>query len=527
MTERTIDGFDGRRLRSDALRGRSAPLLFAALALWLALTAAHHEIGHEEAQAWNISRAAQSPLDTLELGRFEGHTPFWHLVLWGPSRSGTPLAMQALGIALTLAGVALLLRDRPFPLAICALVPFGYFVVFEYSVVARTYVLALALSMLLASLLYRERRRDPVLVATLCGLIGFTSAYGLLISLPLLVASASVASSPSRGRLALGGAIYAAFALAAVWFIVTPFASHPDEAELVGGARAGRVETLELLRVAVLPHADRLPFGVGAWLVDTPPGRLLGGAFTLLAFAAVGYLLRAERRLVLAWALAIVLVPLGGWFSGFASERHLGHLYMVALALAWIAAAPGARSRRSPPDGGVPARLRAASGWIVTAVLLWHVAIGLAATALDLTRALAPWKAVLDVIEREVRAPYTLLTDYSYMVGPLLAYLDRPTYDVTCGCFTRHYEWSWRVSSERDALLVEAWCRASNAGERVVVVLGSDAFADDAWLRRLSDVPAGYRVSEKVPTIWTVSEAGRTRCAADAGSGGPRRARSP
>ena len=486
-------------------------------ALLLAVTVSRHELGHDEAQAWNIARTSATVFETVHNGRLEGHTPLWHGVLWFVSRGGDPLMMQLLALLVTVGGATLLLRDRPFGRWTGLLILAGYYIVYEYAIVARPYVLTFGLCALFASLLYRDPERDPLLPCLLCGLVAFVSAYSALLSLALMAAVPGVLPDRSAGRMRregigvrlwLGIGSYLVLLAASLWFILMPAKANAFGAGMLGGEHSGRVGVLDALATPFFPHRDRLPLGLGEWSNGSTAGPLLVSAAAIAVAVSVAVLLRRERRLSLAWPLALAAVTLGAWFSGLASERHLGHLFLAALVLCWIAAG---QARRTPP-----ARRERLARAVLLVALLYHATIAAAVVTLDVRTAMTPWKRVAGEIETAVPEPYTLLTVDSYRIGALLAYLDRPVHDVLCDCTTRHREWFDSGVDEPAAALADAWCGLSGPGEPVVLVLQDEtgeALAGDERLVPLRSVSEGFRDGESSAVrMWTLSEAEVRRC---------------
>jgi len=66
------------------------------------------------------------------------------------------------------AGVYVLLRFSPFPFVLRALLPFTYFIAYQYAVVSRSYVLFPVLCFGVAAV-YRLARPRPLLMAVLLG----------------------------------------------------------------------------------------------------------------------------------------------------------------------------------------------------------------------------------------------------------------------------------------------------------------------------------------------------------------------
>jgi len=132
---------------------RRADLAFAAAAA--AILALHlvlfigHAMWRDEMQAWMIAAASATPLDLWRAMRNEGHPALWHALLWIASCIwNDPRAMRALHLAIGLGLFAVVLARTPFTrlerLLLCA----GYYLMFEYTVIARAYGLGMLLILL-------------------------------------------------------------------------------------------------------------------------------------------------------------------------------------------------------------------------------------------------------------------------------------------------------------------------------------------------------------------------------------------
>ncbi|HWB33603.1 MAG TPA: hypothetical protein VG714_10545 [Acidobacteriaceae bacterium] len=146
----------------------------------------HHLACMDEAQAWLIAR--DSGLGELLFRRlhYEGAPALWPLMLWGMARLHLPYtAINWLGGALAAMGTILLLRHAPFPRVIRWLLPFTFFLAYQYAVIARSYVLLPALLFGLA-ILYSLQRSRPVLFAVVAGLLANISAHGAIVACVLM-----------------------------------------------------------------------------------------------------------------------------------------------------------------------------------------------------------------------------------------------------------------------------------------------------------------------------------------------------
>lgn len=132
--------------------------LLLAFVLYIAIIAivmCFHEPWFDEAQSWLIAR--DSPIASIFSVRphYEGHPPFWNLLLAVAAKSGIPYEFGIKGIQLicaSLLGVWLIFKS-PFNRAgslATFLIPFTYFACFQYGVTSRPYAL-LCLSLLVTA----------------------------------------------------------------------------------------------------------------------------------------------------------------------------------------------------------------------------------------------------------------------------------------------------------------------------------------------------------------------------------------
>lgn len=145
-----------RNLQSSRNARTLAQLL--AFVLYIAIIAivmCFHEPWFDEAQSWLIAR--DSPIASIFSIRthYEGHPPFWNLLLAIAAKNGVPYEFGIKGIQLICASLlgAWLIFKSPFKHASSLatfLIPFTYFVCFQYGVTSRPYAL-LCLSLLVAA----------------------------------------------------------------------------------------------------------------------------------------------------------------------------------------------------------------------------------------------------------------------------------------------------------------------------------------------------------------------------------------
>lgn len=129
---------------------RLTVLVFAVYAVIVTWSTCMHGMWLDELQPWCVARDSGSLLDLYRNTRHEFHPPVWYVLLHFLTRfTSDPSSMQAMHLVIALGVAAVVLWRAPFPLWWRAGIVFGYFFLFEYSVMARNYGLA-TLGLLLA-----------------------------------------------------------------------------------------------------------------------------------------------------------------------------------------------------------------------------------------------------------------------------------------------------------------------------------------------------------------------------------------
>jgi hypothetical protein len=140
----------------------------------------HHLPWTDEAQSWLLAR--DNSLRDLLLLRlhYEGAPGLWPLPMWVLTRLHLPYAsINWLSGGLAVAGTFLLLRYSPFPRTFRWLLPFTFFLAYQYAVIARPYALFPLLTFGLCTA-YTLPRPRPVLVALLAGLMVNVSLHSAI-----------------------------------------------------------------------------------------------------------------------------------------------------------------------------------------------------------------------------------------------------------------------------------------------------------------------------------------------------------
>ena len=156
-------------------------IVFAAFMILSVVMFVFHEPWYDEIQAWMVASDASFGEMIFSLPHYEGHPPFWTLFLAIFAKAGVPMEIGLRIPNLLFAGVAayLVIFKAPFKKWIRCMIPFTYFLFYQYTVICRPYSL-MFLGFVLAALFYKNRNKKPVRYLVALFLLCMSSAYGIL-----------------------------------------------------------------------------------------------------------------------------------------------------------------------------------------------------------------------------------------------------------------------------------------------------------------------------------------------------------
>ena len=381
-----------------------APALTAAYALLLAFTMFHHELWRDELQAWMLARDSSGPLDLFRNAEYEGTPMLWHLLLLPVTRlTSSPAGMQILHWAIASAAVFVVARYAPFGPLQKVLFAFGYFPLYEYGVMSRSYALGLLFAVVACALL-RRRHRRPLRLALVLALMSHTSAHACIVAIGLLLGLA-LDYRLNRRALAEDDAVdvrklYAGFAVVAAGILLAVLQMiPPDDVTLSSMSATWRHSWyLEWNPIWLAQCLKTIPFVVFfpidprfVPVVEATPSQpeAVYGVWTAVALVAAVVAFCWRRTVALLLFLCLVTGFLVFFYTvHFGSFRHHGFLLISLLVLVWggrylagagPAAGPGPEARRTVHAGRIGSLL-------LTGFLAMHAFGGLRAVVMEVER---------------------------------------------------------------------------------------------------------------------------------------------
>ena len=411
-----------------------------------AFTASHHEMWRDEIQAWLLARDSTSVFNLFAHLKYEGHPGLWHLCLMPLTRiTHSPVIMQMLHLLITGITVYLFVHYSPFNWFQKFLFCFGYFVLYEYAIVARNYALGLLLITIFC-VLFRERYKRFIWVGCVLFLLAHTSVHALIVTIGIGITlcceyifrgrflkplNEEIATIENKRAIWIGFALIGIGIITAVLQLNPP----PDTGFAVAwhfNYDPQRVNNIvKLISRAYLP-VTRPVFGFwGSNLLTTSPifqAIQIPLCYFFILFSVLLFLKRPA-------ALLIYLVGTFGLLTFFyvkyhGSIRHHGFLFLTFLMCCWIYRdAPAINFSRAEQDdtGSVVSRvLNAAATVVLTLLLICHAIGGVIATRMEHRHIFSYGKLTAEYIKSQGMQDHLIVGEIDYAVSTVAGYLQKP-----------------------------------------------------------------------------------------------------
>jgi hypothetical protein len=397
----------------------------------------YHEPWVDEAQSWQLARSL--PLVTLfqKHLRYEGSPGLWHLLLWVLSRAHVNyVGIHWICGAIAVVGVSILVLTAPLPRYLKLSLPFTYFLLFQYAVVARNYVFVPLILFMIAS----RWKRSTVVVALLLGLLANTALHAAVISGGLAVVYAierlragDFTKSDQRRNLLFSAAILLCFYAFAIW------TTWPPHDQIILGRIRGESKSYTAYFIVSLVRGVCQPWPV-----------------SILFWIAIGLCLRARHSL---FYMTPILFFACFCAAGYATWLHVGLLIPLVICLVWISwPMPETSVSRYEIMG------RSAMVVMVGTQILWSVYV----LAYDHSRAYSPdlaaSKFLQTLVRENAKIAVTSMNEpwiHSYEAVGILPYFDHNIYMNLPNAF-----WSWSSNDPTE----KQFAAALDSQPRIVLV---------------------------------------------------------
>ena len=411
-----------------------------------AFTASHHEMWRDEMQAWLLARDSTSVFDLFSHLKYEGHPGLWHLCLMPLSRiTHSPVIMQMFHLLITSVTVYLFVRYSPFNWFQKLLFCFGYFVLYEYAIVARNYALGLLLITVFC-VLFRERYKRFIWVGCVLFLLAHTSVHALIVTIAIGVVLCCEYSFGGRFFKSLNQEvetvedkrpIWIGFALIGIGITTAVLQLNPPPDTGFAVAWNFNFETKRVNDIVKLISRAYLPITRpthGFWgsnllttytLFQTIQVLL---CYLLILFSVLLFLKRPT-------ALLIYLISTFGLLAFFyikyqGSIRHHGFLFLTFLMCCWIyrdcPTVNLGKTEQERTGSAIDRILNRTGTVLVTLLLICHAIGGITAVRMEHRHIFSYGKLTAEYIKSQGMQDYPMVGEIDYAASTVVGYLEKP-----------------------------------------------------------------------------------------------------
>jgi len=395
-----------------------------------------HSIWLDEAQALLIGRDSDSLGALYDHMRLEGHPLLWNLLLFVVTHTVTHTyaALQVLHLMICTTSVYLFVRYSPFRLPAKILIVFGYYLLFEYNLISRSYALGILLLFICCVLM-----SHPVKYRYWIGVVLF-----LMCNTHLLFAFAATGIflylAPVYGRRPRYLIPFALMYLAGlICLIIQIYAPATDPYNVQGIGRWMSHANFSFAASGLVkgwlpvPRINAERFWNTYWLDSTGPV-FRGMLFVLLLILPALAIRRRRSALVFYYSsLALLLIFLVG--SQRIGTRFYGLVFIYFLAACWMSG----DTMRVEQLKGPGSRPVLAIGFYL--VLIIQAGVGGYALLEDFRRPFSQSRSAIHYIQTHGLDRHAIVVD-GYNAGPgLSAYLGRPVFYLDTDSIGSYCSW--------------------------------------------------------------------------------------
>ncbi len=291
---------------------------------------ASHAVWRDEVRALSIAIGSGSLVELFRNLHNEGHPALWYLLLYaGYGVAHNTVILKAINVVIAIAAISVFLWKAPFPWTQRVLFVFGYFPLYEYSVLNRSYGLSMLLIFLVCSL-YEMRFEKIGLFSLSLVLLANTNPHSLVIVAAIelsLVVEIIVTGRVSRCGLGERVKILGGVLAVAVGMLLAVAQVYPEQITLV-------TKMFSL-------HWDIVPNVLVESIVF--PGNSFPRVFGIVSAVITSMILWLAYLCLVRRPFVLMILLFGTIGLGMLSSlvyqaglRHQGFVYLLLIAAFWL-----------------------------------------------------------------------------------------------------------------------------------------------------------------------------------------------
>lgn len=443
-------------------------LVLIAFIIVCAIGMINHEMWRDELQAWLVARDSNSISELLENLEYTGHPSLWYLCLYVLAQiTSKPYTVQLFNLVVISSAVYIFLYHSPFNKLQKTLFCFGYFTLYEYGIISRSYGLGMFLAFLFCAF-YCRTKLSYIVLAIILAMLSYTSVYSLLIGM-VLAAIVFVPALLERSQiksilLTTSIAIYLLSLFGAIWQIAPPanaskgridtaIKSSPAEIqidtviksnsaeisypakELLDTIREGEsaftgiwrsyvpilnFESDRVWNSNILANGDLLPE-----IATYNSNLLISALLSLVLFIIFAAIFSNNYRALFVYVFGTIAIVLFGIIFYLPAIRHSGHLFILLIISFWIYLYQRRHDFNNLAEYWLLKRIRKCKHFILSLILCLQVYGGVSMYLLDLEKPFSEsYNTAQYIIDNNLENSL-IIGNKDGLVFPLSAWLNR------------------------------------------------------------------------------------------------------
>lgn len=411
-----------------------------------------HEMWRDEHQAWLVARDANSLSGLLDNMNYEGNPALWQFFLFLITRvTHDPVFMQVFHLLVATSFIFVFNRYAPLSNLHKILFSFGYFPLYEYAVISRSYALGILLVFAVCAL-YKNRTTKYILIGVLLALLANVTIYAVVLAggiagiLVLDYFMYQQKTSKATLQLAAGIIIFAlgtAFSLYQIWPEKDNSFPAPYATKLFDFARWWQVASKLFITYAYIPE-----LGENFWntsIIYKDPGVIITGNASawfdqhpsfffswvlmpiVLFVSGVIIFLRKPLILLLYTGTTLGLFSIY-YYTALLHSRYCGYLLIALVICYWLAEYYPEGKYRSGTSGYLSRLGKKISKPFLSIILGLSVIGALIAYSMDIQYSFSPSKKVATYIKQNKIDSIPIFGVTDFTISPLSSYLDKKIY---------------------------------------------------------------------------------------------------
>jgi hypothetical protein len=385
-----------------------------------------HEMWRDELQAWTIVTHSPNLLSIFHNIQYEGHPILWFLLIWPASLlTHNPLAIQIINLALASLTAYFVVYRSPFSVFEKVCILFSYFILYEYTMISRNYMIGVTLMVAIAAL-WRNYQKNLPAICVLLVLLFQTNAFMLAIA-SAIFGILILQLYQDKLLFKLKSLVYVVSVLLGPMLFAFTTHAPPDNSYSAGWNLhldwTGTKITLGNIYKGLIP----IPFFVrGFWGTNISQDQLLNAFMGAALLCVLIFAFRKDTYSLIFLLLSFGLLYVFMYTKFVGHLRHHGHFTLALLFAGWIS------------------RYRLRSKFterVFMAIFIIQVIPGCFAYAVDLRYPFSNAKYVANYIKKNYPDDVQIAGAYNDLSSNVAGYLEKDIHFLNDGRFSSYVIW--------------------------------------------------------------------------------------